>query len=62
MVGLLCASEAEVRAAHTAAMANGGDDEGAPAPRPQYGLDFYAAYVRNPGGDKMSFVHLGEPS
>jgi catechol 2,3-dioxygenase-like lactoylglutathione lyase family enzyme len=60
MVGLLCADTAEVRAAHLAALANGGSDEGAPGARPAYGPDFYGAYVRDPDGNKMSFVYFGE--
>ncbi len=60
MVGLLCASEEEVQAAHAAALANGGSDEGAPGPRPDYGPEFYGAYVRDPDGNKMSFVYYRE--
>jgi catechol 2,3-dioxygenase-like lactoylglutathione lyase family enzyme len=56
MPGFLCASEAEVDAAHAAALANGGSDEGAPGPRPLYGPDFYGAYIRDPDGNKMSFI------
>ena len=59
MVGVLCASEAEVQAAHAAALANGGSNEGDPGPRPQYGPDFYGAYVRDLDGNKMSFVYFG---
>ena len=62
MVGLLCASEAEVHAAHKAALANGGTNEGEPGPRPQYSHDFYGAYVRDPDGNKMSFVYFGSSS
>ncbi|ATY32119.1 VOC family protein [Sphingomonas psychrotolerans] len=60
MVGLLCKSETEVRAVHAAALANGGSNEGDPGPRPQYGPDFYGAYVRDLDGNKMSFVYFGE--
>ncbi len=60
MVGLLCASEAEVHAAHAAALAQGGTDEGAPGLRPQYGPNFYGAYARDLDGNKMSFVYFGE--
>lgn len=59
MVGLLCESEAEVKAAHAAALAHGGSNEGDPGPRPQYGPDFYGAYVRDADGNKMSFVYFG---
>lgn len=60
MVGLMCANEAEVQAAHAAALAAGGTDEGAPGPRPQYGPDFYGGYVRDLDGNKMSFVYFGD--
>jgi catechol 2,3-dioxygenase-like lactoylglutathione lyase family enzyme len=56
MPGFGCASKAAVDAAHAAALAHGGSDEGAPGPRPLYGPDFYGAYVRDPDGNKMSFV------
>jgi len=57
MPGLRCASPAEVDAAHAAALAHGGTCEGAPGPRPMYGPNFYGAYVRDPDGNKMSFIH-----
>lgn len=59
MVGLLCASEAEVGTAYHAALAHGGSSEGEPGPRPDYGPNFYGAYVRDPHGNKMSFVYFG---
>jgi catechol 2,3-dioxygenase-like lactoylglutathione lyase family enzyme len=62
MVGLLCESEVEVQAAHSAALASGGTSEGAPGLRPQYGPDFYGAYVRDPDGNKMSFVYFAQPA
>jgi catechol 2,3-dioxygenase-like lactoylglutathione lyase family enzyme len=43
---------------HKAALAAGGTDEGAPGLRP-YGPAFYAAYVRDPDGNKLSAVHEG---
>lgn len=42
-----------VRAFHAAALAYGGTDEGAPGPRPRYGDDYYAAFVRDPDGHKL---------
>jgi catechol 2,3-dioxygenase-like lactoylglutathione lyase family enzyme len=55
MPGLRCASREEVDAAHAAALAQGGQCEGAPGPRPMYGPHFYGAYARDPDGNKMSF-------
>ena len=59
MVGLLCVSEAEVQAVHAVALAKGATNEGDPGPRPNYGPDFYGAYVRDLDGNKMSFVYFG---
>jgi catechol 2,3-dioxygenase-like lactoylglutathione lyase family enzyme len=44
---------------HAAALANGGASEGAPGLRPQYGQDFYAAYVRDRDGNKIAAVCRG---
>lgn len=46
---------AAVDAFHKVALANGGTDEGAPGLRP-YGPNFYACYVRDPDGNKLSAV------
>ena len=59
MVGFPAASPEEVDAFHAAALANGGSDEGAPGPRPHYGPDWYAGYVRDPTGNKLSVVFNG---
>ena len=56
MPGFGAVSEAAVQAAHAAALANGGSNEGDPGPRPDYGPDFYGAYARDPDGNKMSFI------
>lgn len=56
MPGLACATQEAVDAAHAAALANGGTNEGDPGPRPLYGPDFYGCYVRDPDGNKMAFV------
>jgi hypothetical protein len=44
---------------HAAALANGGTDEGAPGPRPNYGPNWYAAYIRDSSGNKIGVVHNG---
>jgi catechol 2,3-dioxygenase-like lactoylglutathione lyase family enzyme len=56
MIGFTAGSEACVDAAHAAAIAHGGKSEGDPGPRPDYGPEFYGGYVRDPDGNKMSFV------
>jgi catechol 2,3-dioxygenase-like lactoylglutathione lyase family enzyme len=45
-----------VDAFHEAALAAGGTDEGGPGLRPHYHADFYAAYVRDPDGNKLCCV------
>jgi catechol 2,3-dioxygenase-like lactoylglutathione lyase family enzyme len=44
---------------YAAALAHGGSSEGGPALRPQYNPDFYAAYVRDPDGNKLAAVCRG---
>ena len=56
MPGFVCANPEEIDAAHAAALAHGGTDEGAPGPRPAYGPSFYGAYVRDPDGNKLGFI------
>lgn len=60
MPGFTCPDNAAVDAAHAAALANGGSNEGDPGPRPMYGPNFYGGYVRDPDGNKMSFVVTGD--
>ena len=60
MPALVAESEGAVQAFHKAALAHGGQDEGAPGLRP-YGPGFYAAYVRDPDGNKLSAVHEANP-
>lgn len=59
MVGLKAKSWKEVDAFHSAALANGGTSEGAPGLRLRYQPDFYAAYVRDPDGNKLAAVCRG---
>jgi catechol 2,3-dioxygenase-like lactoylglutathione lyase family enzyme len=55
MPALLAPSRAAVDAFHAAGLAAGGTDEGAPGLRP-YAPDFYACYLRDPDGNKLSAV------
>ena len=52
-------STSAVDAFHAAAVANGGADNGLPSARPYFGLGYYAAYVRDPDGNKLGAVHDG---
>jgi catechol 2,3-dioxygenase-like lactoylglutathione lyase family enzyme len=61
MVAFVAKSRAVVDATYAAAMAAGARDEGPPALRPDYGPNYYGAYVRDPDGNKIHFVHRGEP-
>lgn len=55
MPALVAPDEAAVRAFHAAGLATGGTDEGAPGYRP-HGPSFYACYLRDPDGNKISAV------
>jgi len=52
----LAKTRAEVDAFHTAALAHGGTDEGAPGLRPHYHPNYYGAYVRDLDGNKIQAV------
>ena len=56
MTALVAPSRAAVDAFHAAALAHGGTDEGAPGLRPHYHAHYYAAYVRDPDGNKLQAV------
>ena len=49
-------SPAAVDAFHRAALASGGTDNGPPGLRPQYGPDYYAAFVFDPEGYRIEAV------
>ncbi|HZZ37098.1 MAG TPA: VOC family protein [Caulobacteraceae bacterium] len=49
-------SHEAVDAFHTAALAHGGSDGGAPGLRPHYGPIYYAAFVVDPDGHKLEAV------
>lgn len=55
MPALVAPSRPAVDAFHAAGLAHGGTDEGAPGLRP-YGAHFYACYLRDPDGNKLSAV------
>lgn len=56
MTALAAPDRAAVDAFHAAALANGGSCEGPPGLRPHYHANYYAAYVRDPDGNKIQAV------
>jgi catechol 2,3-dioxygenase-like lactoylglutathione lyase family enzyme len=56
------ASEAAVRAFHDAGLAAGGSCDGAPGLRADYHAGYYAAFLRDPEGNRLEAVcHRPEP-
>jgi catechol 2,3-dioxygenase-like lactoylglutathione lyase family enzyme len=55
-LALQASGKAAVDAAHAAGLAGGGDDDGAPGQRPQYGRRYYAAYLRDPDRLRVEVV------
>jgi catechol 2,3-dioxygenase-like lactoylglutathione lyase family enzyme len=45
-----------VDAFHAAALAAGGTSDGAPGLRPQHGEGYYAAFIRDPDGNRIEAV------
>ncbi|MEM0936249.1 MAG: VOC family protein [Pseudomonadota bacterium] len=56
MTAFLVAEPARIDRLYRIAMAGGASDEGPPGLRPHYSAGFYAAYVRDPDGNKIAFV------
>jgi len=56
MFSLLAQSRAQVDAVYREAIENGAVCEGPPGLRPHYGPGFYAAYLRDPDGNKFNVV------
>ena len=64
-VALRAVSTAAVDGFHAAALAAGGTCDGAPGLRPQHGESYYAAFVRDPDGNRIeavTFPHIGTSS
>jgi catechol 2,3-dioxygenase-like lactoylglutathione lyase family enzyme len=55
-VALRARSRELVDACHAAALAQGGASDGAPGLRPQHGEGYYAAFIRDPDGNRIEAV------
>ncbi|KAG0055002.1 hypothetical protein BGZ83_009877 [Gryganskiella cystojenkinii] len=62
-LGLVADSPAEVDAAHAAALAAGGQDDGGAGPRLHFGPGYYAGNVIDFDGNRLEFVnkHMNPP-
>ena len=58
--GFVAADKAEVDAFHAAALKAGGNDDGAPGPRPLYGEPYYGCFVRDLDGHKIEAAFWDE--
>ncbi|MBD3664743.1 VOC family protein [Sulfitobacter aestuariivivens] len=63
MTAFQARTQHQVRTLHAAALAAGGQDEGQPGFRADYGAHFYVAYLRDPQGNKIALFSddLDEP-
>jgi len=55
-IGFIARSKDAVQSFHAAGLANGGKDDGAPGPRPDYGPDYFGAFVLDLDGNKIEAV------
>jgi catechol 2,3-dioxygenase-like lactoylglutathione lyase family enzyme len=58
-VGFVAPSRADADAFWRVGMGAGYEDDGAPGPRPQYGDDYYGAFLLDPDGNSIEAVHHG---
>ena len=60
MLAFAAPSPEAVNRAYAAGIAAGGTDDGAPGQRPQYGIGYYGAYLRDPDGNKVHIAFRGD--
>jgi len=60
-IGFAARSKTAIEAFHRAALGAGGTDEGGAGPRPDYGPDYFGAFVRDPDGNKLEACLAPEP-
>ena len=60
-IGFVARSKDAVHRFHSAALANGGTNDGEPGPRPDYGPDYYGAFVLDLDGNKLEATLTAMP-
>ena len=60
-VGFSARTKVAVDKFHATALAHGGSDNGAPGPRPDYGPDYYGAFVIDIDGNKIEATVVAAP-
>lgn len=58
--GFIAGSKEAVQAFYDAALAAGGQGEGAPGPRPHYGAPYFGCFLRDPDGHKIEAAFWDE--
>ncbi len=59
-IGFIANSKEAVHAFHEAALDQGGIDDGAPGPRPDYGDSYYGCFIRDLDGNKIEATFWNE--
>jgi len=59
-IGFIANSEEQVHAFFDAAISEGGTDDGAPGPRPDYGEQYYGCFIRDLDGNKIEATYWKE--
>ncbi len=59
-IGFIANSKEDVHAFHKAALNEGGTDDGAPGPRPDYGDAYYGCFIRDLDGNKIEATYWNE--
>ena len=59
-IGFIADSKEAVHAFHEAALSEGGTDDGAPGPRPDYGDAYYGCFIRDLDGNKIEATYWNE--
>ena len=59
-IGFIASNKEAVNAFHEAALREGGVDDGAPGPRPDYGDAYYGCFVRDLDGNKIEAIYWNE--